>query len=568
MPNVRTPLERGSVTVLPEAALVLGVLWRALDLQFAKRRAQSGRKFLRGARPGSDATRAGVLRDMVCAFVEAGYVDVACEDELDRAREEIVRSLAHAIQHWDHFVGMRRGLSRPIDATDVARYLRLATIDLAFRTAAFDITFGWSMPPAAHATATLAEVPIWAREGGVRTWLRQLPGVLGVTREEMHPGKSKDDWFYRNGRPSIGNLRSLASSLGRFDEHEPADDAVARWRMYLAWAFALEALCDELASIVGRGLVEDLASMFWRLRCVVWQVAANIEPEHRRTVFEPILRAGARAQEAQLVIDRIATVDGLAAINGGALDDRAAIMGIALRACQGVWILCDLFPEVQAPLPPPDVPDSLQQEIVAAMARSDDPGAFAQVVLSHPNSTVWALRLCVQHAFLDGSFAVIAPAVARFADTVGGPEHELEAATLFLLAGDLVETRRRLARLKDDRAEVLRAVLDLVDGRASESIPFLTTLATADRLLSFPLAVTLAEVGRPADALALARDLLEVEPGHALVLALAARCAWAVGDTRAGNAYAKGAARLGQTIERATALTRGSDRPSRRSNLR
>ncbi|MCW5806510.1 MAG: hypothetical protein KIT31_29365 [Deltaproteobacteria bacterium] len=555
------------MTMLPEAAQILGVVWRALDLQFSKRRAQSGRKFLRGVRPGSDATRVGVLRDMVRAFAEAGYVHVANEELLDRSREEIGRSLAHAIEHWDRFVGFRRGLARPVDATDVVRYLRLATIDIALRAAAFDIMFGWSPPPAARATTTLAEVPVWAREGGMRAWLRELPGVLGVSREEMHPGKSKDDWFYREGRPSIANLQSLASSLVRFDEHGRSDGAVARWRMYLAWGFALDALCDELAAIVGRATVEGLAAMFWRLRCLVWQIAAAVDPAHRNTLFGPILRAGARSDEARFVIGRIATVDGLAALNGGALDDRAAMLGIELRACQGMWILGDLFPGVHVPISPPDLPENLQQDLVAAMAPGADPAAFARVTLSHPASMVWALRLCVRRAFLDGSFAQVAPAVARFADALGETHHQLEAALLFLLAGDLAEARFRLERLDGEQAEVLRVVLDLVDGRASNSIPILNELVADDPSSRFPLAIALSDSGRHADALTLARELLHAEPGHALALALAARCAWAVGDTRAGNAYAKRATRLGQPVERPPRKRPANTRPPRRPKV-
>lgn len=224
---------------LPDAAQILGAVWRALDLQFPKRRAQSGRKFLRGDRPGNDETRTGVLRDMASAFVEAGYVyivDGECDGirHRDRAVEAIVQSLAHAIAHWDQFVGARRALARPVDQADVLRYLRLAAIDIALRTAAFDRSFGWSPPPEARGT-TFNDVPIWARDGGVRAWLRGLPKKLGATREELYPGKTKDDWFYRGTRPSIASIAALAASLEAFD-------GAPQWRMYLAWAFALDAL--------------------------------------------------------------------------------------------------------------------------------------------------------------------------------------------------------------------------------------------------------------------------------------------------------------------------------------
>lgn len=118
---------------LPDGAQILGAVWRTLDLRFPKRRAQSGRKLLSGDRPGNDETRTGVLRDMARAFVDAGYVHVV-DDECEgvrngeRAIEEIALSLAHAIAHWDRFVGIRRALARPVDEADVLRYVRRATI--------------------------------------------------------------------------------------------------------------------------------------------------------------------------------------------------------------------------------------------------------------------------------------------------------------------------------------------------------------------------------------------------------------------------------------------------------
>jgi hypothetical protein len=545
---------------LPDAAQILGAMWRALDLQFPKRRAQSGRKFLRGDRPGNDETRTGVLRDMASAFVEAGYVyivDGECEGvrHHDRAVEAIARSLAHAIAHWDQFVGVRRALARPIDQTDVLRYLRLAAIDIALRTAAFDLSFGWRPPPEARGM-TFNDTPIWAREGGVLAWLRGLPKALGATREKLYPGKTKDDWFYRNARPSIASIAAFAASLKAFD-------GAPHWRMYLAWTFALDALCDELAALVGREAVEEIAAMFWRIRCLVWQIVAGVDPVHRGSLLNPIVREGAHCEEAHLLIDRIATLDGIAVMNGGALDDRAATLGMALRACQGKWIFGDLFPHAHVPLAAPHVPEEVQRQLLSAMAPGADPAAFSLAAFSHPASLVWALRLIVQRAMLDGSFAEVAPAVAKFADALGGAELRLEAVMLYLFAGDFVEARRRLAALKGPQAETLGAMLALVDGRASEAIPIFASLAADDHSVSFPLATALADSGRHADALELALDVLDDEPGNALALALAARCAWALGETRAGNAYAKRAARLGQPPKRPAARRRRGGRARR-----
>ena len=548
---------------LPDAAQILGAVWRALDLQFPKRRAQSGRKLLRGDRPGSDETRTGVLRDMARAFVDAGYVHVVDGEYegvryRDRAVEEIAQSLAHAIAHWDQFVGIRRALARPVDEADVLRYVRLAAIDIALRTAAFDLSFGWWPPP--EARGMMFDRPIWAREGGVRAWLRALPKALGATREDLHPGKTKDDWFYREARPSIASIAAFAASLAAFD-------GAAHWRMYLAWAFALDALCDELAALVGREAVEELAAMFWRIRCLVWQIVAGVDPVHRSALLEPIVRAGAHCEAAHLLIDRIATLDGIAVINGGALDYRAAALGMALRACEGMWIFGEVFPHALVPPEAPDVPEEVGRQLLAAMAPGADPEAFILAARSHPASLVWALRLMVQRAMLDGSFAQVAPAVANFADALGDAELQLDAVMLYLFAGNFVEARRRLEALPGPQAETLGVILTLVDGPASEAIPILASLAADDHSLCFPLATALAESGRHADALELARHVLDDEPGNALALALAARCAWALGETHAGNAYAKRAARLGHPVERPVARPQRGER-ARRSGRR
>ena len=306
--------------------------------------------------------------------------------------------------------------------------------------------------------------------------------------------------------------------------------------------------------------------MFWRIRCLVWQIVARVDPAHRGGLLKSIVHEGAHCEAAHALIDRIATLDGIAAINGGALNDRAATWGIALRACESVWIFGDLFPHAHVPLAVPDVPEEVGRQLLAAMMPGADPAAFSLAASSHPASLLWALRLMVQRAMLDGSFAQVAPAVAKFADALGNTELRLDAVMLYLFAGNSVEARRRLEVLPGPQAEMLRLMLTLVDGPASEAIPILAPLVADDHALCFPLATALAESGRYADALELARHVIDDEPGNALALALAARCAWALGETRAGNAYAKVAARLGQPVKRPAARRRRGGR-ARRSSL-
>lgn len=156
---------------------------------------------------------------------------------------------------------------------------------------------------------------------------------------------------------------------------------------------------------------------------------------------------------------------------------------------------------------------------------------------------------------MDGSFAQAAPAVENIANVFDDPRLRLDAALLYLLARNFADARRCLGSLQGPEAEALGLMLALVDGRAAETIPILEPFAAKEHSGLFPLALALAETGKYEQALGVAEDLLRSEPRNALALALAARCTWALGRKRESNAYAKSAARLGQSVER-TAMPR------------
>ena len=68
------------------------------------------------------------------------------------------------------------------------------------------------------------------------------------------------------------------------------------------------------------------------------------------------------------------------------LDERAAMLGMMLRACEGMWIVSDVFPHVHVPPPAPDVPKQVRQQLLAALAPDADPAAFSLAAFSHPAS--------------------------------------------------------------------------------------------------------------------------------------------------------------------------------------
>ena len=511
---------------LPDAMPIVGVLWDSLGLTLPRNREQTARKMLRGKRDADADTRTAVLRALLCEVAAAGYVQ---EDAVN----EIASALVDAIGYWDRFVGRRRTMGYPSHRADIHRLMRLAAIDLALRVAAYDRLFGSEgdvedSPPMVH------EVPRWAHEHGVRTWLRDLLR----SRNGSLSDKTVDDWFYRGARPTMQSIEQVVVEL-------PRDGSIDDWQTTLAWALALEALCNKLAVLVGRAAVEDIALMFCRLRRTVgWLIA----PVPLDTVTG-LLRAGAHGVEGRVVIDLLATPTWLRILGGGPLDKGSMRLGNELRLCRGDWVYIALFPGVHEVVELEGAPPEVHRRIVDA-GMSNDPDELARAVFSHPVSAMWALRALVQRAAIDGSFELAAPAVANVADALRVDALQLDAVLLYLFAGDLGEVRRRLPMLEASWRELLGNILAAVDGEPERAIPFFRAVAAADPSRRFCVADLLADVGDHAEALALARDILRDEPRHAYALATAARSAWQLGQARAGNAYAKAAAKFGVRVER------------------
>lgn len=307
---------------LPESPVILDAVWRALDLELPRSRKPNGRRFLNGERPLSDAARAALLRAMVRTCIEAGYVPVSKQDRFDP-----VELLTSAIEVWihrcDHLVGHARALETSTSTSAALRYLRIATVDVAVRCAAFDELFGRSLDEDA------AAIPTWAREGGAGAYLKTLPGTLGVTREQIHAGKTKDDWFDGRSRPSSESVESFAQSLAKHDKTKMSDVV---WLLELRWLFALSHLSDDVAWIVGRDATLDMASAFRRTRSQVRKVLASVTPVHRDAGLAEIVVLGTRAPGAGPLVDAIVSSEELTHFSW-ALD---------LRASRADWILSEM----------------------------------------------------------------------------------------------------------------------------------------------------------------------------------------------------------------------------------
>src|SRR5262249_2302774 len=203
MKSRNVPKNGSPSLALPDAAKLLGTLLRALNVSPSRRRRESVRKYLRGARP----VGRGMLDAVIDAVIGAGYV--ADVDGVD-ASALVRHSLIHAVVSWDRLIGHVNPIINRAEVRTalVARFLRLAALDFAVRASAFDTLTG---TPTMPAYLDDPEVPRWARSDGLRPVLRSLPKLLGMTRSKLSPRKRFDDLLYGRGRPALVKINEFAA---------------------------------------------------------------------------------------------------------------------------------------------------------------------------------------------------------------------------------------------------------------------------------------------------------------------------------------------------------------------
>jgi hypothetical protein len=101
-----------------------------------------------------------------------------------------------------------------VEEADVPRYVRLATTDGAPPRSTSRSTGGHR----ARSEVRRSEGARAACTCGCARYRKSL-----ATREELHPGKTKDDWFYREAWPSIASIAAFAASFTAFDGARTAE---------------------------------------------------------------------------------------------------------------------------------------------------------------------------------------------------------------------------------------------------------------------------------------------------------------------------------------------------------
>ncbi|HEX3764738.1 MAG TPA: tetratricopeptide repeat protein, partial [Kofleriaceae bacterium] len=563
MKSRNVPKNESPPLALPDAAKLLGTLLRALNVSPPRRRRESIRKYLRGARP----VGGGMLDAVIDAVIGAGYV--ADADGVD-ASALVKHSLNHAVVSWDRLIGhVNPAISRAeVRTALVARFLRLAALDFAVRASAFDALTG---TPRVPACLDDPEVPTWAHSDGLRPLLRSLPKLLGMTRSKLSPQKRFDDLLDGRGRPSLVKIKQFAAAIARHDRQTPLEV----WRRWLLWAFALESLCNEVAAVIGRDAVEDIASAFRRLRSHLRQILLE---QGRNAAWIYLFIVGARTPGIEPLIEQLVrmevnhdeVVSALSRTADVSIEPsfwdqvtKRVAWGTDLRACHAEWILA-AFPVLLGlgePVPADDLPSGFARRLLHATRADADPAEFAQISLEHPATFLWAARTVVQRSFLAGHFEPALMIVAKVADALRRPESYLEAAIVYVAAGRIEDAARYLQQIVtvEPYTAIARPLLGMVYALAGRHVDALEQLDAPDgQDITYVRGVALLGIGRVADALRLFEDVIKETPTNALAWEQAARCcdelaAAARGKQRArwttrANRYAKLALRFGRSI--------------------
>ncbi|HEX3849755.1 MAG TPA: hypothetical protein VHW01_02245, partial [Polyangiaceae bacterium] len=512
---------------------------RALNLSLEKRRRESGRKYLRGQRPLSDGTLAAIVR----ACVADGYLP-------DGVSPLIVDGLSLAIANWDHVIGHADARPGETVAATATRYLRLVAIDVALRAAAIDMVEG-VLPPPPQLEDSRSNVPVWAREHGVRDLLRGLPKALGTKRAAL--GKRFEELFDSRSRPSNTKLRQLAAVLRTHNGHDA-------WHMHLVWAIALDALCNQLAVVVGRDVVEEIAGAFRRIRTNTRTVLLEVHRQHPdddqvRGAIARLIVAGARAPSIDGLMDILARcetrVDEMLVASSSATGEhlpspeeltRRVAWATDLRASRADWLLAQVEVVARTPVPIGKISIGTQRRIARALRVGADPGELA-AACDEPSAALWVARVLVQRAFVRGDFEHVLPMVARFADVACEPGLNFEAAIIHLAAGRLDAAQNYLHAIGTAEpfataAKPFIAIAHALSGR-EDALQRLNSLRDDDAVFAYARGVALRGVGRSKEALAIFESILAERPKHALACEQAVKCCDDMAALARGSEQAK-----------------------------
>ena len=554
----------------PFSGSVIGAIVKAFDLQDDVLQHKTAKRYFSGKRVKDESKRA-IYAAVGKALVAHGIMPSSflLEREGFTLEQVISPTIAWYADQWDKLVGYMRSTSAPVDRPDLAAisYLRLAVIDLALRTSA--------VLRLTEAATPDEGMPLWAKEKGGATYLRQLLEKCGEsrpTRDELADrldvsNNAVDNWLDTNTRPSRSNIDMVAEELAP----RIPDIDVKTLRGQLYRHYGLCALCDLLAEHVGREAVIDLAEALVRFTSrnlagirQFSELAADDIAKH--LLF--ILLLGARSFSSEYLLeelwlqerDRVWQADLMAASKPwhlrlthvaqhlGGLNEAIHRIhdeyGIPIETIKGQ--MDKVLHDVQADatrlgITDPSELDSMTFFRVKGDARFSARNRMTQFAQARSEGDLETAILHVRRA------VELQPENAEYHFQLGANLGKV---------GEIEEGVREcwLSAQLDPTSELPRVEVGIIllnAGRNQEAREHLESMACSQDSpsahLAFNLGVARLRSGDAAGALDALERAIEVEPDHALALDEAAHCAFCIGDQAKGRKLAKLAAQFGQS---------------------
>ena len=532
---------------IPYSGQIIAAVLQAFDIEIASPNPRTVRRYLSGAslNPHNESE---LFLSIGQALVDKGIVPVP--GQLEKISLSMPLFLmfivARSAVQWDALVAKLQSQASPdIDLkTLAAGFLRLVMVDLALRGFALLRLCRIAPPP--------AETPVWAYPNGGGMYLRRLLEESGITRKQLAArmevsDNSVDNWCDGLAKPNSANLALIGNQL-------PAASG-----SYLLLHFALAEISDNLATVIGRDTVIELAAALCRFISMLTQIVNEVElppiekdfDAELRTFFMgsgyanaiPLLQALAADEDDPAWKADIKTAVGPWEWKFDTLAVEASGHHHSAGLAQDLWAVPSLSAEQAV------IEEAAEKAITAEMAAS-----YAQ----SPEEAVarWGWRAITR--VLDSYIAIRRNLVEQ---------HPLSANThqqLGACLGKMAELSGDRKLLEEGIAEckIAAAILPGWDVPLVEPAIMLGNVGLYDRALE---ELTLARksltqetphflychgyvlmcLGRYQEALEAFEQVLAAAPNYAIALNDAACCAFELGDRTKGQRYAKQADRAG-----------------------
>lgn len=481
------------------------------------------------------------------------------------------------VHRWDQFAMGQLGIGMPVRASRhmALAYLRLVTVDIAFRTAAICALAGIPFPD--------NQPPNWARNDGRSSYLHRLMQRVGGRRLSMKGQHSLvseldvspqtvDAWFYQGARPSNAHLAAIAALLAEYLESEDAGTLASNLRRH----YALCDIASMLADQIGWDATEDVASALVRFSS---RLVSGLWTPHRDLSTEDV------GQKLQIAV---------AGVRGPNLDPEVQWLlereeddgwrGDLLTAVYKDWArwLYDVTTEIgvseeAARIARREYQQEVTPEAQDWMAEYILARARFNVGTTNPVGSPWDGEIDSPHAIASRFYDValdraqaglLDQAIASMRQAV---ELEPEVAWYRVSLAELLADAGKLQAAFDEcwiadalapdweQPRVFIGMFLNNAGRFKEAREHL--LATADHLgrhtlnLSLNLGMAYLETGEPALALAELEVVIKERPEAGMAWDMAAICCFQMGDHVEGRRMAKRAKQLGFGVAHAAAAS-------------